>query len=323
MNQSLSCCILATVGIGLLVSKVEAKEDEALDIPAGVVPQMINIHNNTQPNPFMDFYLRMPADWKMEANNNPSKTALRVLLMCPYRHTQQNVSKFLADPRWTAFADKNHLALLTANVGKLKIDINNRHTCYYYPESYSGQALLHALEAYRKKGYPLMTEGMLLHGISAGAQWAHRLVLWKPKMALGVSCHVGSFYDLPKPSDKGAAWLISTGFLDSNSLEQSRAFYLESRKRGLPCVLKVFPTLGHESSAASEDLSRDFFQTLLDGPILADRDKALAAYATSTNYGYVRTNEVYPKQELTQFQADEWFCPVFTRSFADAWKRNK
>ncbi|CAN5904395.1 hypothetical protein BH11VER1_BH11VER1_34770 [soil metagenome] len=321
------CLLWLTVFSSLAVA--QDSSDSQLTVPPGVEHVEINIHDNSQANPFMDFYLRMPAGWEQlrqpsaRSRTETEPQPVRVLLMSPYRHTDQNVSMFLANPKWTAFADKNRLALVTANVGKLTMDIKNRRTCYYYPEEYSGQALQRSLREFRKMGFPLMEDGMLLHGISAGAQWAHRLVLWKPKMALGVFCHVGSFYDLPKASDRGAIWLISTGYLDSNSLEHSRAFYLEARKRTIPCLLKIYPTLGHESNEATGDMARAFFQTLLNPPISADAQKALIAYGSSSYYGYVKSNETFEKSSLPAFQPDDWFCPLLGKDFAETWKRNK
>jgi hypothetical protein len=277
----------------------------------------VSIRDVSQANPSMEFFLRMPA------NANAGTGPVRVLFLSPFRHDDKNAERFLDSSEWVAFADQHRLALVTANVGKLKTDISNRRTCYYYPEHFSGQAFSRAVRTFQRRHSILSDKDMLFYGVSAGAQWAHRLALLKPKQVLGVACHACSFYDLPKSTDRGPAWLISTGYLDAGSVDASKAFYRRASQLGFPCILKIYPHLGHASSTASSALARTFFETLLAAPVEGDARRVPALFMASPFWGHALSNEIFTKAEIKDFRSDGWFFPLGTRAVADRWLVNR
>jgi hypothetical protein len=60
--------------------------------------------------------------------------------------------------------------------------VHDRNLSYYYPKTFSGKAVLEALDLIEK----ISTTGLLLHRLSLGAQSVHRFAIRAPETAVAV-----------------------------------------------------------------------------------------------------------------------------------------
>ena len=134
----------------------------------------------------------------------------------------------------------------------------DRKLSYYYPDSFSGKALLEALELVSKK-YPVDTERLLMQGISGGAQFVHRFALWAPDRVTAVAVNSSSWFDPPDERSKRVAWLITIGEAD-DTYNASLEMVDRLRGAGAAPVFRSYMGMVHEGSVAVDLLSMEFLK---------------------------------------------------------------
>jgi hypothetical protein len=112
--------------------------------------------------------------------------------------------------------------------------------------------------------FKLEDSGMLLYGVSRGAQFSHQISMRYPKQFLAVHTHIGSRYTVPITKEaKDTLWLVTTGEVDGGYAD-SLDFYQRGMKEKLPMLFKAGPSLGHASRRDIDTLSVAFFSYVLD-----------------------------------------------------------
>lgn len=110
--------------------------------------------------------------------------------------------------------------------------------------------------------YGIPTQGFLLWGVCASAQWAHRLVLRKPDHFLAAYIHIPSSFDKPTPEAAKVMWLLTSGELDGGYQHGIR-WYADCREAGYPIIYKAIVNLGHAGSPIADNLGMKFFDYAL------------------------------------------------------------
>ena len=144
---------------------------------------------------------------------------------------------------WARFADAAHLVLVGPTFQTTLEEVHSRKG-YYYPELWSGEATLKALEQIRAKT-GVQTDKLLVFGFSAGAHFAHRFALWKPEKVAAFVAYSARWWDEPKVSLRDTPGLIMCGEADER-FDPSFAFFVQGRRLGLPLIWRSYRDLGHE-----------------------------------------------------------------------------
>jgi acetyl esterase/lipase len=160
---------------------------------------------------------------------------------------------------WLALADARDWFVMTCTFKQSLNDVQNRKLSYYYPEAFSGKAMLEALAQVSKKYPTVDTERLLMQGLSGGAQFVHRFAIWAPDRVTAVAANSSSWFDAPNARCNRVAWLITIGESDEsyhNSLE------MVDRLRGVGAAPLFRSYLGmvHEGSPAVEQLDMEFLK---------------------------------------------------------------
>ena len=137
-------------------------------------------------------------------------------------------------------------------------DVRDRKKSYYYPEHFSGKAVLDALDIAAKR-YPVATRDIFMQGMSGGAQFVHRFAIWAPNRVCAVAVNSCSWFDEPKQSAKLCAWLVTIGESDptfANSLD----FINHLRESGVVPLFRYYTGMGHEGSSRVDSLDCAFFE---------------------------------------------------------------
>jgi len=205
-------------------------------------------------DPEVPFYVRIPSGYK------PGQPGLhRVLLICKYlggngfvvarggSHNEELIK--LADQRgW--FVVSPHFT----GHGE---EVQDRTKCYYYPEAYSGQATLDALDLIAKK-YPINTDQIFAVGQSGGAQFVHRFANDVPDRVVAVAVNSCSWYDRPIPQAKGVGWLLTIGEADETIMD-CLDFADQLRGVGAMPILRSYLGMGHNWDGRAMALDIAFF----------------------------------------------------------------
>ena len=190
-------------------------------------------------NPEIPFYVRPPADYSPGQPGNPR----RVLFVCPYHN--QDALLIINNSPFVKLADKKGWFVIMPTF-KSTGDVQDRDTCYYYPEKFSGPAVREALEMIRKK-YPIAVGGMLMQGYSGGAQFVHRFAIWAPDLVAAVVVNSSSWFDRPDPRSGHIAWLVTIGESDP-AYEHSLEFVDQLRNAGAVPVFRSYIGVTHKAA---------------------------------------------------------------------------
>gem|GEM_PF-6263049 len=104
----------------------------------------------------------------------------------------------------------------------------------------------------------LATDGLLLWGLSGGAQYAHRLALRQPKFFGAVHITACSSYDLPTPDGAEIFWLVTVGEREAG-FSQANLFYRTALSRNYRIVLMPGLGVGHACSLPMKNMGLAFF----------------------------------------------------------------
>jgi predicted peptidase len=144
-------------------------------------------------NKEVPFYVRAPRDY------NPERGPYRVLFLCPVLSGDARLMLSTHVPELLRLADEKSWFVLAPTFLRGQASPRDRKECYYYPERWSGKAVLDAIDDVSKK-YAIAKEGMFCWGLSGGAQFVHRFAIWAPDRVAAVAVNSASWFDDPKPS---------------------------------------------------------------------------------------------------------------------------
>jgi poly(3-hydroxybutyrate) depolymerase len=208
------------------------------------------VYKRSAGNEKIPFYLRVPKNYR------PGRF-YRLLFLCPHLN-QEGLAKLAGSAQWLALADERDWFVMTCTFKQGLNDGHDRKISYYYPEAYSGKAMLDALEKVASK-YPVDTERLLMQGLSGGAQFVHRFALWVPDRVTAVAVNSSSWFDAPNDKSKRVAWLITIGESD-DSYNQSLEMVDRLRNAGAAPLFRSYMGMVHEGSAEVDRLDMEFLK---------------------------------------------------------------
>lgn len=244
---------LGCVGLLLAIGSVQQVSAQFAGKPGPVLPERVasfTIKTRSEMNKEIPFYLRVPKNYK------PGKP-YRLLFLCPHLN-QAGLDKLKGSAAWLALADERDWFVMTCIFKQKPTDGHDRKLAYYYPEEFSGKAVLEALALVGKK-YPVDTERLLMQGLSGGAQFVHRFALWAPDRVTAVAVNSTSWFDAPNAKTNRVAWMITIGESDpsyNNSLEMVDKL----RTVGASPVFRSFVGMVHEGSPKVDELDMEFLK---------------------------------------------------------------
>ena len=156
---------------------------------------------------------------------------------------------------WSDWADENGAFLVCPGF---------RDDDYWQPEAWSGQALLDALAAIRKR-YRIDDAKICYYGYSAGSQAANLFPAWRPQRCRAWVSHACGVFHEPKSTMRGVPGLVTCGDADSARYVISRAFVEKARRRGIDIIWKSFPNHPHDVPPDSLRLAKAFLSHCLAG----------------------------------------------------------
>lgn len=208
------------------------------------------IKTRSELNREIPFYLRVPKNYQ------PGKV-YRLLFLCPHLN-QEGKEKLAKSPGWLALADERDWFVLSCTFKQPKDAGQDRKVAYYYPEGFSGKAMLEALETVSKK-YPVDTERLLMQGLSGGAQFVHRFAMWAPDRVTAVAINSSSWFDAPNARCNQVAWLVTIGESDE-SYNASLEVVDRLRNVGAAPVFRSYLGMIHEGSTTVDKLNMEFLK---------------------------------------------------------------
>ena len=196
------------------------------------------------------FYVRIPANYS-------STTRARVLFRCPV-YNGIGIRCASGDGAFQQLADELGWFIIAPTFKQDGNETKDRAKSYYYPEVFSGKATFEALDLIAKK-YPIATEGLLMQGMSGGAQFVHRFAIWAPERVAAVAVNSSSWFDVPNEKSAQVAWLITIGESD-NTYENSLTFFDQLRKNNALPIFRSYIGMVHEGSTKVDDFNLLFLK---------------------------------------------------------------
>jgi len=196
-------------------------------------------------NPEVPFYVRIPAHYD-------SNVRARVLFRCPV-YNGDGLRCVSGGGPFMTHADERGWFVIAPTFKQTGADTKERSKSYYYPETWSGNAVLEVLDLIAKK-YPIATNGLLMQGMSGGAQFVHRFAIWAPERVAAVAVNSSSWFDDPNPKSAQVAWLITIGEADP-SCENSVEFLDKLRANGAVPLYRSYIGMVHEGSSKVDELN--------------------------------------------------------------------
>ncbi len=249
---------------------VHAEKQEALLERLPERTETFTVRTRSDLNKEVPFYLRVPKNYQ------PGKT-YRLLFLCPYLN-QEGLKKLEASAEWLALADERDWFVISCTFKQGLEDAKDRKLAYYYPESFSGKAMLEALEVVSEK-YPVDTERILIQGLSGGAQFVHRFAMWAPERVTAVAINSSSWFDSPNARCNQVAWLVTIGESDE-SYNASLEVVDQLRNVGAAPLFRSYLGMGHEGTATVDKLSMEFLK-FYDDHTKADLGKRRSSLGTA------------------------------------------
>ena len=229
--------------------------------------EVFTIPTTSPENLEVPFYVRPPKGYD-PAVPIPGKI-YRTLLIIPFLNADARGTVIggsllsLADEKgWFVVAPTLHL------LG----DPKDPKISYYYPEQFSGKAILTALDQIAKK-YPIDVNHLLLKGLSGGAQFVHRFALWAPERVTAVVVNSSSWFDDPNPKASKVAWLVTVGESDPAS-SNSGDFISKLQACGADPIFRAYFGQSHGGDGKSGGLT-DSFLSFYDQRTAGDLGKPI------------------------------------------------
>lgn len=197
--------------------------------------------------------MRIPSKYQRAPRDIPH----RLLLVCPvFKGDPLKLLNGFSSIR--ELADKRDWFVLIPAFQQEREDVRDRRKSYYYPEHFSGKAVLEALTEVARK-YPVDTERLLVQGLSGGAQFAHRFAIWAPERVTAVGVNSSSWFDEPNEKSRAPAWLVTIGDSDG-SYDASLQFVDQLRQVGAAPIFRSYVGMKHEGDPGVEVLTEAFLE---------------------------------------------------------------
>lgn len=232
----------------------------------------------------------------------PTGKEAAVLVLAPGQN--MDGSFFLDEPKWSAFARKNNLGLMSLNYSSdIESLYGEKKNGYFYAEHGSGQALLDEIRRAYGKDLPV-----IIFGFSGGAQFTASFVNWAPERILAWCAY--SFPMTPEYPESGtnARGIVACGELDSKMWFPSYAFFYKGRSAGKNLIWANLKNTDHARSEAFEDFVRAFFREELD---------IFAKAKDAPNDAWV---DVYIPEKTAEHPEGPLLSPFRTERLLEMWK---
>ncbi len=246
--------VAAVFGLGLSWAGIA----DSLPTPTAALPPNVEkffVKTKSPENSEIPFYVRVPSGY--QAQSQEPKKLYRVLFSCPY-FNGDGIKNVTENGGLLSLADERGWFVIAPTFHQEKSETHDRKHSYYYPEEFSGQAVLDALDQIRQK-YPIATVGLLLHGFSGGAEFVHRFAIWAPERVAAVVVNSSSWFDAPTPACKQVAWLVTIGESDP-SYEETLSFVAKLKDAGASPLLRSYIAMTHERGAQVPKLDMEFLK---------------------------------------------------------------
>jgi len=251
-------------------------------VPASALPgnvEVFTVRTTSPENRELPFYLRRPAGFDLSAKGRTH----RILFICPVFNGDG--LKVVTAHSLLALADSRGWFVVSPTFKQQGAEVRDRKKSYYYPETFSGKAVLEALELISKK-YPVDHNRLLLAGLSGGAQFVHRFALWAPERVTAVAINSSSWFDEPNPKALAVAWLLTIGESDP-SYDNSLVFVSKLNEVGAAPLFRSYLGMVHEGDGRVSQLNAaflSFYDELTSGDLgrrvsLSERLKPTLALA--------------------------------------------
>jgi len=220
-------------------------------LPANV--EVIRIPTSSPENLEVPFYVRPPLGYD-PTNPATRGKVYRILFICPILNGDgiNVITKHSLLP----VADKNGWFVVVPTFKQARSETKDRLKSYYYPETFSGKAVLDALDVIAKK-YPVDINHLLLKGLSGGAQFVHRFALWAPDRVTAIAINSCSWFDNPTAQAAKFPWLVTIGESDP-SFEASLEFVSKLKTCGALPIYKGYLGMVHESDPRASRMNAAF-----------------------------------------------------------------
>ncbi|NJR42904.1 MAG: hypothetical protein HC767_09840 [Akkermansiaceae bacterium] len=212
--------------------------------------ETFTVRTRSDLNKEIPFYLRVPKNYQ------PGKSC-RLLFLCPHLN-QEGLKKLQGNAILLKLADERDWFVMSCTFKQENSAAHDRKLSYFYPETFSGKAVLDALEVVSKK-YPVDTERLLMQGLSGGAQFVHRFALWAPDRVTAVAVNSSSWFDPPDERSHQVAWLITIGEADE-SYNSSLEMIDRLRSVGAAPIFRSYLGMVHEGNPEVERLNIAFLK---------------------------------------------------------------
>jgi len=220
------------------------------------------VRTSSPENHDVPFYVKRPSSYD-PANPATRGKVYRILLICPvYNGDGLNV---ITQHSLMPVADTNGWFVVSPTFKQDNSETRNRNKSYYYPEEFSGKAVLDALDLIAKK-YPVDTNHLLLKGLSGGGQFVHRFALWAPDRVTALAVNSCSWFDDPTAGAAKFPWLVTIGESDP-AYEATPEFVAKLKGVGALPIFKSYMGMLHEG---------DYRVSSLDAAFLTFYDKLTA-----------------------------------------------
>lgn len=276
-----------------LVSNVGAQEPTPTPRPLPPNVETFTIRTRSPENPQVPFYLRIPGSYEAGRKDRVH----RVLYICPVVN---------GDAQTVVLGEKDYKPLVELSEeqgwfvlsGTFKVKsgaVQKRESCYYYPETFSGRAVVEAIGVVAKK-YRIDPDRIFMQGLSGGAQFVHRFAIWAPERVTAVAVNSSSWFDEPNAKSSNTAWLVTIGESD-DSFGNSLEFVDRLRRVGAAPLFRSYVGMVHEGSSAVSRLNVAF---------LRHYDEVTQAHLGRRRTGFSEPERILPDQMPFVGDSQDW-----------------
>jgi predicted esterase len=240
--------------VSVLIGSAQSPEVPPVPPPLPEGVEVFTIRTDAELNRRIPFYVRVPKNYQPGLRGK----TYRMLFLCPVLN-HDGLEHMNNSASWYKIADERQWFVMTCTFTQKVEDAHNRRFSYYYPDtSFSGKAMLEALDQVSKK-YPIDTERLLMQGLSGGGQFVHRFAMWAPERVSAVAVNSCSWFDKPSKGCNQVAWFVTVGESDgayNNSLEVVD----QLKAVGAFPLFRSYPGLSHEINSEVITLNMNFLQ---------------------------------------------------------------
>lgn len=223
-------------------------------LPSNV--ETFTIRTRSPENRQIPFYLRIPSGYDAARKD----TVHRLLFICPVLNGDADtvIRGEAGYQDLLDLAEEQGWFVLSATFQQQPEAVMDRRASYYYPEAFSGRAVLDALDQVAKN-HRIDPTRILMQGLSGGAQFVHRFAIWAPDRVTAVAINSSSWFDPPNAKCNQVAWLVTIGESDT-SFGNSLEFVDHLRAAGATPLFRSYVGMAHEGSGAVTQMNLAFLK---------------------------------------------------------------